>query len=84
MQEGHVTTEADAEGSLPQAGLPRAPRSWRRQEEPSPGDFGGSLALGQLDFGLPVSRTLLFEASSSGPLSAVAPGHSHSIHCRGD
>ena len=79
-----MTTEVDAEGSWPQAGLPGAPRSWRWQEESSPGDFGGSLALGQLDFGLLVSRTLLFEASSSGPLFAVAAGHSHSIHCQGD
>ena len=38
-------------------GTPEAPRSWKRQEGPSPGASGGSTALGHLDLRRLVSRT---------------------------
>ena len=48
-----MTMEVNAEGSRPQAGLPGAPRSWRRQEEPSPGEGAWLWDSLILDFGPP-------------------------------
>ena len=62
--------------------MPGAPRSWKRQEGPSPGDSAGSMALGQLDLRRPVPRMgedglLLFKPPGLGSSPAVGTtGHS--------
>ena len=54
-----METEAETGGRRPpaQGQTPGAPRSWKRREEPSPGDSAGSSALGPLDLRHLVSRT---------------------------
>ena len=54
-----METEAETGGRRPpaQGETPGAPRSWKRQEGPSPGASAGSSALGHCDLGRLVSRT---------------------------
>ena len=46
----------DGRDAATSPGMPGAPRSWKRQEGPSPGASGGNAALGHLDLRRLVSR----------------------------
>ena len=51
QRRSHVEAEAETGGRRPpaQGWTPGAPRSWKRQEGPSPGASAGSSVLGQLE-----------------------------------
>ena len=51
------TRGRDGREAATSPGTPGAPRSWKRQEGPSPGASGGSSTLGHLDLKCLVSRT---------------------------